>query len=91
MDLLSLYEGLLAAFSALIYVSYLGKILKLSLTKQAAIIFIKFIVNIAVVVSVVSLFRGVDAIHWKRILYMALFMQIILPSVLILRNYFKFR
>jgi hypothetical protein len=87
----SLYIGLLAAFSAVIYIFYLEKILALSLPKQIAIAIVKFILNVVLAALVVSLVNGVAAINWMRIIYMALGMQILLPGILMARNYFKSR
>jgi hypothetical protein len=90
-DLPSFYNALLAAFSAAIYIFYLKKILALSLPKQAAIFIAKFAVNVALAAFAVSLVNGLAAIHWKRIIYMALAMQIIAPSILVAWKYFKSR
>jgi hypothetical protein len=90
-DLPSFYNALLAAFSAAIYICYLEKILALSLPKQAAIFILKFTINIALAALAVSLVNGLAAINWKRIIYMALAMQILLPCIFVARKYFKSR
>jgi hypothetical protein len=90
-DLPSFYNALLAAFSAATYICYFEKILALSLPKQAAIFIVKFAINIALAALAVSLVNSFTAIDWMRIIYMALFMQIVQPSILLTWRYFKSR
>jgi hypothetical protein len=87
----TLYTALLAMFSYAIHIFYLEKILALSLPKQLAIFIAKFAINIALAALAVSLVNGVAAIPWMRIFYMALAMQILLPTVLVAWKFFKSR
>lgn len=91
MYLSSLYIGLLAGLSGVIYIFCLEKILALSLPKQVAIAIFKFILNVVLAALVVLLVNGVAAINWMRIIYMALSMQIFAPSILVAWKYFKSR
>jgi hypothetical protein len=85
----SLYTGLLAAFSAAIYIFCLEKILVLSLPKQVAIAIVKFILNVVLAALVVLLINDVASINWMRIIYMALSVQILAPSILVAWKYLK--